>query len=146
MTYAMGESLQAAVFERMANDAGIGELARGAVFDAAPMAPPDLFVALGPERTTGRSDVTGRGAIHQFRISVVTRREGFMDAKALAARVSNALDGADLTLTRGRLVSMRFVRAEARRDKGAGARRIDLWFRARLDDDGSDDINSGETT
>jgi hypothetical protein len=29
---------------------------------------------------------------------------------------------------------MRFLRADARRDEGEGIRRIDLWFRARTDD------------
>ncbi len=134
MTYAMGESLQTAVYRRLAADPAIDATVAGAVYDAVPDAAPDLFVALGPEKATGLSDSGGEGAIHQMRVSVVTRRGGYVAAKAVAALVCDSLAGADLPLTRGRLVSMRFVRAEARRDEGEGTRRIDLWFRARLDD------------
>lgn len=134
MTYAMGESLQVAVYGRIAGDPAIDAAVGGAVYDVVPDAAPDLFVALGPERVTGQSDSGGDGAIHQMRVSVVTRRGGYVAAKAVAAMVCDSLVGADLTLMRGRLVSMRFLRAEARRDEGEGTRRIDLWFRARLDD------------
>lgn len=134
MTYAMGESLQMAVYGRLAGDPSIDATVGGAVFDAVPEAAPDLFVALGPERVTGRSDSGGEGAIHEVRVSVVTRRGGYIAAKAVAALVCDSLLGTELAMTRGRLVSMRFLRAEARRDEGEGTRRIDLWFRARLDD------------
>ncbi len=135
MTYAMGESLQVAVYARLSGDAAIGATVGDAVFDEVPEAAPDLFVALGPERATGVSDTGGSGAVHQMRVSVVTRRGGYVAAKAVAALVCDSLVGADLPLARGRLVSMRFLRAEARRDEGEGTRRIDLWFRARLDEE-----------
>lgn len=135
MTYAMGEGLQAALYARLAGDAAIATLVQGAIYDAVPDTAPDLFVAIGPERVTERSDATGSGAVHQLQISVVTRRNGYSAAKAVAALVSDALDGGGLALGRGRLVSMRFQRAQARRDEGEGTRRIDLWFRARLEDD-----------
>ena len=134
MTYAMGASLQAAIFARLSGDAAIDAEVHGAIYDAVPEAAPDLFVAIGPERVTGRSDVSGAGAIHELQINVVTRRNGYSAAKVVAALVSNALDGTTLPLSRGHLVSMRFQRARARRDEGETTRRIDLWFRARLDD------------
>lgn len=134
MTYAMGGSLQMAVYSRLAADAAIDAAVDGAIYDAVPDAAPDLFVALGPEKVTGVSDSGGDGAVHQMRVSVVTRRGGYIAAKAVAALVCDSLAGADLPLARGRLVSMRFLRAEARRDEGEGTRRIDLLFRARLDD------------
>lgn len=134
MTYAMSSGLQAAVYELLANDAALNAQVAGAVYDSVPESAPDLFVALGPEKASDRSDATAGGAIHQFRISVVTRRQGFMAAKEVAGRVSDALAEAALPLARGRVVSMRFLRAQAKRDEGEGTRRIDLWFRARLDD------------
>ncbi|MCK0166891.1 DUF3168 domain-containing protein [Jannaschia sp. S6380] len=134
MTYAMSESLQSAVYDRLSGDADLDALVAGAVFDSVPERAPDLFVALGPEKASDRSDATAGGAIHQVRISVVTRRQGFMAAKAVAGRVSDILSGAAMPLARGRLVSMRFLKAQAKRDEGEGTRRIDLWFRARLDD------------
>lgn len=134
MTYAMGESLQVAVYARLASDTSLDALVKGAIYDSVPDLAPDLFVALGPEQVAGRSDVTGGGAVHQLRISVVTSRSGYIAAKAVAARVSDVLVDAALPLTRGRVVSMQFMRAQARRDEGEGTRRIDLWFRARVDD------------
>ncbi|CTQ50908.1 DUF3168 domain-containing protein [Jannaschia donghaensis] len=136
MTYAAGESLQTAIFGRLIGDPVVDALLAGAVFDDVPTDAPDLFVAIGPEKTRGVADSGGHGAVHQLQISVVTRREGYLAAKTVAVAVSDALSSTDLTLARGRLVSLRFVRAEARRDKTEGTRRIDLIFRARTDDTG----------
>jgi hypothetical protein len=50
--------------------------------------------------------------------------------------VCDALEGAALTLDRGRLVGLWFERASARRTGTGGAiRQIDLRFRARVEDD-----------
>ncbi|MEM8822175.1 MAG: DUF3168 domain-containing protein [Pseudomonadota bacterium] len=133
MTYALGESLQMAVYSRLAGDSELDNLVDGAVFDAVPQAAPELFVALGPEKVQGRGDATALGAVHDLRVSVVTARDGFLAAKTVAARVSDLLRET-LPMARGRMVSMRFLKAQARRDEGEGTRRIDLWFRARLDD------------
>jgi hypothetical protein len=46
--------------------------------------------------------------------------------------VSDALVGADLPLTRGHLVFLRFLRGQAVRS--GATRRIDLTFRARVED------------
>ncbi|MEM9795795.1 MAG: DUF3168 domain-containing protein [Pseudomonadota bacterium] len=134
MTYAMGEGLQMAIYTRLAGDPTLDSLVPGAVFDAVPTMAPDLFVALGPEKTRDRSDVSGAGAWHDLRVSIVTTRPGYLAAKRVAARVSDVLLDGALTLTRGRVASMRFLKAEAKRDEGEGTRRIDLWFRARLED------------
>ncbi|WP_299837808.1 DUF3168 domain-containing protein [uncultured Jannaschia sp.] len=134
MTYAMGEALQTAVYQRLVSDPEVTDLTKGAVFDSVPDPAPDLFVALGPEKVRNRSDNTGPGASHEFRVSVVTRRQGYLAAKSVAACISDAMIKTTLTLSRGSVVFLRFVRAEARRDEGEGTRRIDLWFQARLAD------------
>jgi hypothetical protein len=67
-------------------------------------------------------------------ISVITSLPGFSGAKKVAAAVSDILHGADLTLARGRLVFLRFERAEARRIDSNSTREILLRFRARVDD------------
>lgn len=137
MTYALGESLQIAIYSRLATDPALDALLDGAIYDAVPQAAPDLFIALGPEVVSDRSDQTGAGARHDMLISVVTARDGYMAAKTAAARVSDSLLSANLIMVRGHVVSLRFLKARARRDEGEGTRRIDLWFRARLDDDNS---------
>ncbi|MHA6262179.1 DUF3168 domain-containing protein [Arenibacterium sp. CAU 1754] len=136
MSYAMSSALQAAVYQHLQNDAGVTALVGGAVYDAVPAGDkPDIYVSLGPEDVRDRSDVTGQGALHRFLVSVVTDAAGFTGAKAVAAAISDAMVDADLTLSRGRLVGLWFERATARRGGKAGRiRRIDLRFRARVED------------
>lgn len=133
MSYGMTAALQTAVFGALSADALVGSLSGGAIYDALPSGPvPDFYVSLGPERVLDRSDKTGRAALHDFPVTVISDAAGFASAKALAAAISDVLVDADLTLSRGRLVSLRFLRARARRvDTG---REIEIWFRARVDD------------
>jgi hypothetical protein len=135
MSYALAGALQAAVFARVSGDAVVAGLVGDAVYDAAPPGVlPSLFVSLGPEVVRDRSDKTGAGAEHEFTVSVLSDAAGFAAAKAAAGAVSDALVGADLTLARGRLVGLWFLRAKAARVGSGERRRIDLTFRARVED------------
>ena len=132
MSYAMAGALQAAVYQALMADAQVMALSGGAIHDALPPGPvAPLLVVIGPEQVRDASDKTGAGAVHDFTVTVVSAAAGFAAAKALAAAVSDALQGADLVLARGRLVAMDFLRARARR--ADGTREIEIWFRARLD-------------
>ncbi|KFI31669.1 DUF3168 domain-containing protein [Haematobacter massiliensis] len=135
MSYGTAGALQAAIWERLAGDAALSALIGGAVHDALPAgALPETYVALGPEEVRDRSDQTHRGAEHDVTLSVVTARAGLGRAKEVAARVSDALLATPLTLARGQVVGLWFLRARARRiDNGAG-RRVDLTFRALVED------------
>ncbi len=134
MSYGMTAALQAAVYGALREDTVVAALSGGAVFDALPPGPvPALYVALGPETARDASDKTGAGAVHDFPVTVVSEAAGFTGAKALAAAISDALSGADLVLSRGHLVRLAFVRARARRVDGG--REIEVWFRARVDED-----------
>ncbi len=135
MSYGVGEALQRAVYGQLQADAGLAALVAGAIYDEMPSgAAPETFVSLGPEEVRDRSYQTGGMAEHRITVSVVSGAEGFAVAKAVAAAVSEALVDADLVLTRGRLVALRFFRARARRVRGREARRIDLIFRAIVED------------
>jgi hypothetical protein len=136
MSYAISAALQAAIYQRLAGDAGVARLVGTAIFDALPAGdPPATYVVLGAEDVRDRSDVTGRGALHRFTVSVITETAGFAAAKAVAGAVSDALTGAEMALARGRLVGLWFERASARRDGKSGRmRRIDLRFAARVDE------------
>ncbi|WP_212525987.1 DUF3168 domain-containing protein [Actibacterium sp. MT2.3-13A] len=134
MSYGVSAALQAAVYQRLTGDAVLGALVGGAIYDALPSGTlPDLYVSLGPEEARDRSDMTGAGALHLFTVSVVSAAAGFQAAKAAAAAVSDALVDAPLTLSRGALAGLHFDRARAQRLTD-GTRRIDLRFRARVDD------------
>jgi hypothetical protein len=136
MSYASSSALQAAVYQRLMADSALDALVGSAIYDAVPPGTlPDTYVSLGPEDARDRSDKTGSGAEYDFTVSVVTETAGFQAAKAIAGAITEALVGAELILARGRLVDLWFLRARARRVGAADQRRIDLWFRARVDND-----------
>ena len=131
MSYALSPALQRAIFARLKADPTLIGLTGGTIFDSYPAGEvPPLYVALGPERVRDRSDKTGYAAQHDLTISVVTREPGFAIAKDVAAAVSDALVDAALPLSRGHLVGLRFLRANAARTGTNDTRRIDLIFRA----------------
>ncbi len=137
MSYGVSAALQAAIYQQLAGDAQVSALAGGAIYDALPAGTlPETYVTLGPEEVREASDRSGAGAMHRFTVSVVSETAGFSAAKVLAGAVCDALEGAALTLDRGRLVGLWFERASARRTGTGGAiRQIDLKFRARVEDD-----------
>ena len=135
MTYAVSSALQTSVFQALQADSALSILVGGNIFDTAPTgtAPP-LYVAIGAEDVRDASDKTGGGATHDFTVAIVTTDSGFLVAKDAAAAVCDVLVDADLILARGRLVSLRFLQARAKRVQSGGSRRIDLRFRARVED------------
>ena len=136
MSYAISGPLQTAVFDALNADAAFGTYVGSDIYDAVPAGTvPDLYVRLGSETVRDASDGSGTGAVHFFTVSVITTTPGFASAKMAAAAVSDALHEADLTLSRGRLVSLRFESGAARRIDDASARQIDLRFRARVQND-----------
>ena len=136
MTYGVAAALQQAVYQLLQADPELTALAGDAIYDAVP---PGLvsgtYVSLGPEDVREASDKTGNGALHEITVSVVTDAAGFSAAKEVATAVSDALVDTTLMLTRGTLVYLNFFRARARRVQDADMRRIDLRFRARVQDD-----------
>jgi len=135
MSYVIAPALQMAIFQHLAADNALTALLGGAIYDAIPPAtPPATYALIGAEEVLDRSDKTGHGAEHRLTISVVTNASGFLAAKQVAARICDLLEAPVLALSRGRLVAMWFDRAEARKTEGDQTRRIDLRFRARVED------------
>ena len=131
MSYSAAAALQSAVFARLT---GFATLAGVSVVDAlAPGSGTGKYILLGPEAVNDQSDKSRSGAEHLFQVSVISDDTGFLSAKVIAGHVSDALVGANLSLTVGNLVDLSFVRANARRLKEGDNRRIDLTFRARVD-------------
>lgn len=132
MSYGVAAALQTAIFAALDGAAAITV----PVFDAPGVgALPETYVLLGTEEARARGDSAGSVTEHRVTVAVVTSGAGFAEAKIQAGAVSDVLDGADLPLTRGHLIGLRFDRARARRDGPAGRnRRIDLRFVARVED------------
>jgi hypothetical protein len=131
MSYHAAAALQSALYAQLTGWPGLSGVS---VVDAMPSGSSlGTFVLIGPEQVLDQSDKTGDGAEHRFDVSVISDDAGFLSAKLIAAEISQALVGASLALSVGSLISLNFLRANARRlDEGA-IRRIDLQFRARIE-------------
>ena len=135
MSYAMSFALQQAVYGELTTDAVLVGLVGTAIFDAPPIGtPPPLYVLLGTEIVKDRSSNTTDGAAHDFVVKVVSDGAGFGAAKEVAGAVCDALAGAPLVLSRGRLSSLGFRKARASRGKAPEGRQILLTFRAFVED------------
>lgn len=135
MSYGVSAALQTAIYQALVADATLAGLVGTAIYDAAPTGTlPSLYVSLGPEDVSDASDKTGAGARHDFTVSVVSDTAGFLTAKQVATAISDVLVDADLALSRGTLVGLYFVSAKARRVQDSDVRRIDMKFRARVED------------
>jgi hypothetical protein len=132
MSYGMAQALQAAIFQRLSANSGLSGVP---VVDAMPKGQGNgTFIVIGPEDVIDQSDKSGQGAEHRFSVSVISDAAGFLAAKAVAVVVSDSLIGAPLVLARGRLSGLWFLKAVARRLEDGKARRIDLTFRARVEE------------
>lgn len=135
MSYGTAQALQAAIYDTLSNDAAVTALVGTAVYDELPPGPVDgAYVSLGAEEARDLSTSDCALAAHSLAISVVSSSEGFVEPKAIAAAVSDALVDATPALSRGRIVSLRFVKARARRVRAGQVRRIDMTFRAIVED------------
>lgn len=138
MSYLGAIALQGAVYQQLRTHPAVAALVGDAVYDAMPAtAPAGTFVSLGPEVVRDAGDMTGKGARHEFVVSVLSGADenaaGFHSVKAAAAAVTEALDAADMPLDEGRLAGLWFLRATARRAETGSGRRVDLTFRALVD-------------
>jgi Protein of unknown function (DUF3168) len=130
MSYAAAAALQTALYGCLSTASSLSGVT---IVDAMPSGTtPSTFVLIGPEQVIDQSDKSGDGAEHRFEVSVISDATGFLSAKSIAADVSTALLSASLTITTGSLISINFLRANARRLEAGEARRIDMTFRARI--------------
>ena len=99
-------------------------------------APGGTYVSLGPVEARDAGDMTAPGARHDFVVSVLSgtdEGDGFGAVKAVASAVAEALETAEMSLQRGHLAGLWFLRARALRVENGAGRRVDLTFRARID-------------
>jgi hypothetical protein len=130
MSYAAAAALQAAIYAHLTS---APEMVGVDIFDAVPPSGTGTFVLLGPERVVDQSDASGAGAEHRIVISVIADTEGFLAVKTIAVTRADLLGDAALTLARGTLIALQFLRADAKRSRDGNLRRIDMTFRARVE-------------
>ena len=137
MSYAMSAALQAAVFTELSGNAVLVALVEG-IFDAPPAGdgtpPGGTYITLGNEVAKDRSSASHSGCMLDFEVNVHSDFAGYSAAKEVAGLVVDTLDWADLALSRGALVNLKFLKSRARRGAAPETRRIALVFRAILDD------------
>ncbi|WP_069299639.1 DUF3168 domain-containing protein [Neptunicoccus sediminis] len=135
MTYAVSHALQQGVYQTLTGDGAVSALVGEHIFDAPPSgAIPDLYVTLGDEQVRDKSSGSAGAALHDLDIRVVSSAAGFAAAKQVAAAVCDAVIGAEIALTRGRLISLSFRAARAVREGSPEQRQIRLKFRAFVED------------
>lgn len=131
MSYAASAALQQAVFAKLVADPA---LAGVPIYDVQPSgSAAPTFVLIGPEEVSDMSDATAAGAEHRVVVSVMSTAAGFLAAKQIGVMLADSLGRGDWSLSVGRVVSVRFLKAMAKRMKGSETRRIDLTFRVRID-------------
>ncbi|MCF6305007.1 MAG: DUF3168 domain-containing protein [Rhodobacteraceae bacterium] len=134
MSYAISVALQEAVFAALSGDATLAGLIGAAIYDAPPVGVDPTYILLGEDEAKDRSSGTHKGATLDFEINVISDVAGFSTAKTVAAAICDLLIDADLPLSRGSLVNLKFLKSRARRGASPEQRRIALIFRAILDD------------
>lgn len=136
MSFGPSGALQAAVYQLLLADAGVAAAVGTAIHDEMPPGPlSGTFISLGEGEVRDLSDKTGGIAEHRIAVSVVSDAEGFASAQSAATAVTDALVDTTPVLSRGQVVSLGFLRARTRRVRAGQLRRIDLTFRAIVQDD-----------
>lgn len=96
--------------------------------------PGGTYITLGNEVAKDRSSASHSGCTLDFEVNVHSDFAGYSAAKEVAGLVVDTLDWANLALSRGALVNLKFLKSRARRGAAPETRRIALVFRAILDD------------
>lgn len=136
MTMVLAAPLQTALFVRLSTATELAAL-NGRIYDDAPHQSADAteaYITLGDESVAAWDTATETGAIHDVVIRIYSPVRGFLTPKQIAGSVCEVLCAADLTLSRGRVVTQQFTAAETRREEQGALRRIDLTFRFVLED------------
>lgn len=124
-------ALRAAIRSALVADAPLVALLGGPhVHDDAPrdLAPP--YVTFGPARQRDWSTSSDEGGEHQLELDVWGGADSMRPALNVAGAVIAALDEAPLALMGHRLVDLRFVALETRRERSGRSTRVSLRFRA----------------
>ncbi len=138
MTYALAQSLQKAIYETLIADPAVQALIGTHIYDSPlPLENatdlPD-YVTFGREAVKEAGSATSDGALHDFQIIVHSAESGFSPAKTIAGAICDALLDAQLTLSRGDLIYLRFLRAKAATARTERRKTISLDFRAFVED------------
>ena len=124
-------ALRKAIRAHLLADAGFTTALGGAkLFDEAPRGTEPPYALFAETQMRDWSADLSRGAEQLFTIGVVSTMRGLGEALELAQRIVDLLDEAPLTLQDNRLIDLRFLSMETRREQSGRFARVNIRFRA----------------
>ena len=123
-------ALRKAIRAYLFADAGFAAALGQKLYDEAPRGAEPPYALFGEAQLRDWSADLSPGAEQLFTIGVTSTMRGLSEALELAQRIADLLDEAALTLQEHRLVDLRFLSMETRRDQNGRFARVNLRFRA----------------
>jgi len=124
-------ALRETIVSRLTGDADlVARLGGARIFDETPRGLDGLYCVIGSWKARDWSTGTDRGEEHDITLTVWARAGGARSALESAGRIDALLSEISLPLDGHRLVNLRTVETEARRDERADRSRVTLRLRA----------------
>ncbi|HEY8125327.1 MAG TPA: DUF3168 domain-containing protein [Methylocystis sp.] len=123
-------ALRKAIRAYLLADAGFVAALGTKLYDEAPRGAEPPYALFGETQLRDWSADLSPGAEQLFTISVTSTMRGLSEALELAQRIADLLDEAALNLQHHRLVDLRFLSMETRREQNGRFARVNLRFRA----------------
>lgn len=123
-------ALQKAIFERLSADTGVVALVAARLFDNVPGDVSFPYLTLGEAQVDDWGAGDAEGCEHFLSLHAFSRAGGRAEAKSIMGAVHSALHDAGLTLEGYRLINLRFLSAETRRESDGATWRGTIRFRA----------------
>lgn len=109
-------ALQKAIFARLASDDALAALVAARIYDNVPGDVSFPYMTLGEAQVSDWSTGDSEGAEHRLAFHVYSRGGGRAEAKDILGAINGTLHDAPLLPEGARLVSLRFLDAETRRE------------------------------
>ncbi len=123
-------ALQQSAFAALAASDAVRDIAGERVFDAVPRGAAFPYIVIGDDTEANSGTATEEGSEHTLSVHIWSRAGGHKEIKRAAAAVRQTLDGAALTLDGHKLIDIRFLSADFRRETDGETYRAVLRFRA----------------
>ncbi len=111
-------------------DAGFAAAFGQKLYDEAPHGTEPPYALFGEAQLRDWSADLSPGAEQLFTIGVTSTTRGLSEALELAQRIADLIDESPLNLQDHRLIDLRFLSMETRRDQNGRFARVNLRFRA----------------
>lgn len=123
-------ALRKAIRAYLLADAGVAATLGQKLYDEAPSGAEPPYALFAEAQLRDWSADLSPGAEQLFTIGVTSTTRGLSEALQLAQRIADLLNEAALSLEGHRLIDLRFLSMETRRDQNGRFARVNLRFRA----------------